>query len=109
MYQDRYLDILPGYGVGPPMICILWTFWNRLRMVVKVDRYFGPHLQLYCEVTQGNHLSPTVFNVVVDTVIHHWVMVVLTLEAEAEVLVETIQEFVDFLYTDEGLFELPIM
>ena len=54
-------------------------------------------------------MSPTVFNVVVDTVIHHWVMVVLTLEAEAEVLVETIQEFVDFLYTDEGLFELPIM
>ena len=30
----------------------------------------------YSGVTQGNPLSPTAFNVVVDAVIHYWVAVV---------------------------------
>ena len=52
---------------------------------------------------QGNPLSPTVFNVVVDAVIWHWVTVVAPTEAGAEVLGDTIQDLAEFFYLDDGL------
>ena len=77
-YLDRYqcLDILAGYGVGPRTLCILQTYWVRIQMTEKVRGNYGPVLQSHCRVTQGKPLSPTIFNMVVDTVIQQCVTVV---------------------------------
>ena len=79
--QERALDIITAYGVGPRTVRILRTYWDRLTMVAKAGGYFGRPFKGYQGVTQGETLSPTIFNVVVDAVIRHWVMVVTPTEA----------------------------
>ena len=46
---------------------------------------------------------PTIFNMVVDTVICYWVMVVTATEAGAELLVVFTQDLVAYFYNDYGL------
>ena len=51
-------------------------------MVARVGGYYGKALKGERGVTQGDPLSPSIFNVVVDAVVRHWVMGVIT-DAEA--------------------------
>ena len=43
-------------------------------MVARAGGYCGTAFKGARGVTQGNPLSPTIFNVVVDAVVRHWVM-----------------------------------
>ena len=45
---------------------------GQLQMDVKAGGHCGPALQIHQVVIQGDPLSPTIFNVVVDSVIRHW-------------------------------------
>ena len=67
--RDQCLNILSGYGVGPWTLRLLRTYWARMWMVVKSGGYFDLPFQEYRGLTQGNHLSPMVSNVVVEAVI----------------------------------------
>ena len=42
-------------------------------MVAQAGGYYGKDFRGERGVTQGNPLSPTIFNVVVDVVVRHWV------------------------------------
>ena len=44
-------------------------------MVARAGSYYGTAFQVARGVTQGDLLSPTIFNVVVDAVVRHWVTV----------------------------------
>ena len=72
-------------------------------MVEKAGRYFGRPFKGYLGVTQGYHLSPTIFDVVVDAVIHHWVTVVMPTESGKGGLGLTIIDLVEYFYADDGL------
>ena len=74
--MELCLGILEGYGVGTRTIRILRTYWSRIQMAAKSGGHYGTAFQIHHGVTQGNPLSPTIFNMVVDTVIRHWVAVV---------------------------------
>ena len=41
-------------------------------MAVRLGGYYGASFKGERGVTQGNPLSPTIFNVVVDAVVRHW-------------------------------------
>ena len=45
-------------------------------MVTRVGRHYGIPLKGYHGVTQGDPLSPTIFNVDLDSIIRHWLAVV---------------------------------
>ena len=60
-------------------------------MVTKAEGYFAPTFKGYHGVNQVDPLSPSVFNVVVNAVIWHWVMVVVLMERVSESFRETIQ------------------
>ena len=74
--RDRCLDILAAYGVGPWAIRLLRRYWNRHMMVARAGGYYCAPFKGFRGVTQGDPLSPTIFNVVVDAVLCHWVTVV---------------------------------
>ena len=74
--QDICLDILAEYGVGSRTIRFLRMYRDRLTMVARAGGYFGLPLKGYHNVTLGDPCTRTIFNVVIDSVIHHWVMVV---------------------------------
>ena len=71
--RSRCLEILEGYGVGPNNRRLLTTYWCRLTMVARAAGYYRTALGGERGVTQGDPLSPTIFNVVVDAVVWHWV------------------------------------
>ena len=73
---ERSLDLITAYGVGPRTVRLLRTYWGLLTMVAKSGGYFGHPFKGYQGVTQGDPMYPTIFNVVVDAVICHWVTVV---------------------------------
>ena len=74
---DRYrcLDILEGYGVVPQACWLLRTYWSRLKMVARAGSYYRAAFAGARGVTQGDPLSPTMFNVVLVVVVRHWVSV----------------------------------
>ena len=78
------------------MLRLLRTYWYRLQIVAKAGGYFGTTFKAYRGVTQGDPLSLTVFNVVVDAVIRHWVTVATPTEPGAEGLGDRIQWLADF-------------
>ena len=71
--RSRCLDILEGCGVGPGARRLLQNYWRRLTMVVRAGGYYGEAFKGDRGVTQGDPLSPTIFNVVVDAVVRHWI------------------------------------
>ena len=71
--RSRCLEILEGYGVGPSARRLLTTYWRRLTMVAREGGYYREAFKGERGVTQGDPLSPTIFNVVVDTVVRHWI------------------------------------
>ena len=80
--RSRCLEILEGYGVGPNARRLMTNYWRRLTMVARAGGYYGTAFGGEIGVTQGYPLSPTIFNVLVDAVVRHWVNGIME-EAEA--------------------------
>ena len=76
LYRYQCLVILDVYGVGPRTLRILQTYWVWIQMASKAGGQYGPVFQSHRRVTQGVPLSPIIFNVIIDTVIRHWVKIV---------------------------------
>ena len=72
MDRFRFLDILEGYGAGARALSLLRRYWERLKMVAQAGGYFGEPFRIERFITQGNPLSPTIFNLVVEAVVFHW-------------------------------------
>ena len=71
-------------------------------MMAKSGGYFGRPFKGCQGFTQGDPLFPTIFNVFVDSVIHHWVTVVMPTEAGTGGLVLTIINLVAYLCASDG-------
>ena len=79
--RSRSLEILKGYGVVDRVRRMLREYWDKTTMVARAGGYYGKGFKGGRVVTQGDPLSPTIFNVVVDAVVRHWVTIAM---AEAE-------------------------
>ena len=81
---DRCLEIIAAYRVGPRVFRPLQTYWDWLTMVARAGIHFRLPFKDCLGVTQGDPLYPMLFNLVMDAVICHWVMVVAATEEGTE-------------------------
>ena len=77
LYRSMCLEILEGYGMGPRARRLLRAYWGKMTMVERERGYYGEAFKGARGVTQGDLISPTIFNVVVDAVVIHWVKMAL--------------------------------
>ena len=69
--RPRTVEILKAYGVGPNIIHIITQTWEMDRMIPKQAGCYGKEFETSRGVRQGDIMSPTVFNIVVDAVIKY--------------------------------------
>ena len=75
-------------------------------MAERAGGYYGTAFRGDRGVTQGDPLSPTIFNVVVDAVVRHWLMGVVA-ESEARVdLKQDGRHQAVLFYADDGMVAL---
>ena len=70
--RQRTLNLLQQYGLGPNLLGLLSTFWHKLQVVPRQGGFYGKPIKSDRGVTQGDPLSPIVFNVVVDAVVREF-------------------------------------
>ena len=104
--RSRCLEILEGYGVSPRACCILCKYWRQLTMVARAGGYYGASFKGDQEVTQGDLISPTIFNAVVDAVVRHWVTVMLEGAEERGKCGQEGRHHNALFYADDGMVAL---
>ena len=57
-------------------------------MVARSGGYFGPPYKVQLGVTQEDPLSPTIFNVVIDAVLRHCILVLAEVKTEEDIVLE---------------------
>ena len=107
IYRERCTEIIVGYGVGPRTERILRYYWDHLSMVARKGHYYGTPFKGHQWFTQGDPLSPTIFKMVVDTVICHWVMLVVGEEAGTDAFGRAVQWLLALFYYKNGLLDSP--
>jgi hypothetical protein len=55
--------------MGPNLIRILRNFWENLQVVPRQSGFYGHPIPSRRGVTQGDPLSPTIFNIVIDAIV----------------------------------------
>ena len=101
--RSRVLEILERYEVGPQARRILRTYWGKSTMLARAGGYYGTGFKGARGVTQGDPLLPTIFNVVMDAVVCHWVTLVVE---EAEKRGKEGRHQAALFYADNGMVAL---
>ena len=106
--RDRALDILAAYGVGPRCLRLLRQFWMQQQVVAKQSGYYGDPFDATRGVTQGDIISPTIFNIIADAVIRAWLTAVSEVDTDAsDGLGRNIIDGAALFYADDGLVASP--
>ena len=61
--RGRLFEILEAYGVCPLTRALLLNYWDAQRFVARQAGYHGRPFQLGRGLTQGNPMSPILFNI----------------------------------------------
>ena len=72
MDQGRCLKILHGVGVDEKTVWLIARFWKESGLCCRATGFYGRLFKVRCGVTQGSPLSPTIFNLMVDSVMREW-------------------------------------
>ena len=68
------MEILRECGIGTNIHRLLHCYWDEHKVVPKARRDFGRLLRTERGVTQGDLVSLTIFNIVVNTVVRSFLL-----------------------------------
>ena len=100
MDREHCLQVLEDRGVGPRIRLLIEQFWALALLVCKTGGYFGTPFKALCGVTQGDPLSPRIFNLMVDAVIWEWLHQVLGEKVAADGIEAHIRVLLAAFYAD---------
>ena len=103
--RSRSLEILKEYGVGGRVQKLLMEYWERMTMVARAGSYYRKGFKGGMGVTQGDPLSPTIFNVVVDAVVRHWLTIAVKEAERRGERGREVRHQAALFYTDDGMLE----
>jgi hypothetical protein len=92
--QTQTLQLLNRYGVGVRILRLITIFWNSIQVIARQQGYYGEPFHSERGTTQGDIVSPTIFNIAVDAVVRAWLH-----ELETEGLSGVVQAI---FYADDG-------
>jgi hypothetical protein len=101
--RERTLEILERYGVGALTLQLLRQLWDRQLVMAKQGGHFGVVFPVTRGVTQGDIVSPTIFNMVVDATARYWLNIILDNGSEVDGFRQTVQEQLALFYANDGL------
>ena len=67
--RKNLLQLLKHYGLGDTTLEIIKEYWRKQRCVIKNGKYYSKQFTPTEGVTQGDILSPTFFNIIVDSIL----------------------------------------
>jgi hypothetical protein len=70
--RNQTLQLLQKYGVGNRILQLLTNFWHSLTIMARQQGYHGDPFKSERGTMQGDIVSPTIFNVVIDAVVCAW-------------------------------------
>ena len=82
---------------------MLREYWERTTMVARAGSYYGKGFKGGRGVTQGDPLSPTIFNVVVDAVVRHWLTITVKEAEKRGERGREVRHQVALFYADDGM------
>ena len=75
--RGRLFQTLERYGAGTRMRGILEEFWENQEFVTRHNGHHVPQLKETYGTTQEGIASSTLFNVAINSVVHHWISLTL--------------------------------
>ena len=72
LYREQCMEIIIAYRLRPQKECLLWHYWEGLNIVARAGHYYGYLFKGSGGVMQGNPMSSTIFNMVIDVLICQW-------------------------------------
>ena len=98
------LHTMVGYRSGPKMRGLLEYCWSRQEVVTRQNVFCGPQFQAAQGTTQVLMSSPTLFNVEVDSVVRHWLSLIVEDESTVHGGLRTaVGRSFRVFYADDGL------
>ena len=95
---------LEGYGSGTHMHGLLEEFWERQKVITWKNRYHGPHFKETRETTQGYLISPTLFNLIIENMVHNCLVFIVEEKLFAhEGLGLTVGQCLGLFYTNNSM------
>lgn len=73
LHRKRALATFAAYGIGPRLLRLIEGYWTDQQIVPRQSGFHGRPISSASGATQGGLLSPELFNIVLDSVIHEWV------------------------------------
>ena len=86
---------------------LLCRYFEGITIVAMAGHYYESLFKGYMGVTQGDKLSPAIFNMVVNAVIQHWETVVEGEDKVPEGFRRSVNNLATLFYVDNGILASP--
>jgi len=70
--REQTIIILQDYGVGPNVIRIIATFWERHMVMPHQQAFFGKPFPAERGLATGDIPAPVIYNIVMDAILCRW-------------------------------------